>query len=229
MDDKNNRKIDNPEPNVSNQSRHKNPAGDGKSGRPANNSSSKPPLVNAISDPDQDKKMRKRKRDSENSHSVKKRRSSSCPQKFNKVNQLVSSQSATPSPTSKPVRLDVDIPVMHTTYCPERMDSEDDRVQALVRDKQELSKKNDVLHKELERRSLQMVATRKKLHKREETLSCCRDKLIEVLRHNAVMERKLREEKLERQNRQIGGIVQRQNNFGTHIDVWQNGERFKDF
>jgi len=60
------------------------------------------------------------------------------------------------------------------------------------------------------------------------SLSCCRDKLIEVLRHNAVMERKLREEKLERESRQTGRIVQRQNSFGTHIDVWENGERFKD-
>jgi len=42
------------------------------------------------------------------------------------------------------------------------------------------------------------------------------------------MHRKLREEKLESDNRLIGRIVQRQSSVGTHVDVWENGEKFKD-
>jgi len=185
-------------------------------------------------DCDQGKKMGKRKRDKGNTHCVKKRRGSLCLQKLNKVNRVVRSKSATTSPNNKSVQssltLDVNVPLNadSTHSCPEGIGTEVDQVTVLLRDKMELRIKNSSLQKKLDHNSIQLEVTLKKLSQMEESLSCCRKKLIEVLRHNAVMERKLREEKLERDNRQIGRIVQRQNSFGTHIDVWENGERFKD-
>jgi len=93
---------------------------------------------------------------------------------------------------------------------------------------QDLMSDNKALRNQLDHAKSQLVAADGKLHKMRHSLSQCRQKLIEVLRHESLMDRKLREEKCARDSVLIGRIVRTQNNFGTEISVWEKGERFKD-
>jgi len=93
---------------------------------------------------------------------------------------------------------------------------------------QKLQAEISMLRNQLVHAKSQIAATHDKFLQTRDSLMLCREKLIEVLRNKAVMERKLREEKCVRDSRVIGKIVRTQNSFGEQIDVWQNGERFKD-
>lgn len=73
----------------------------------------------------------------------------------------------------------------------------------------------------------QLTATHKKWLESQQNGAKCRDKLLEVLRDKARMDRKLREDKLAKDTRNIGGIVQMQNSFQIH-DVWEDGGMFKE-
>jgi len=180
---------------------------------------------------DQDKRVGKRKRTDENPRCVRKRRGPSCPQKINKMsNQALSSMKIQSSlPNIWKVKL---VDTNGTNQGPEAMETETEdingRLLKLIKEKEELCRKNGELEKELAHSNLLYSAMHKKVLQAEESLVSCREKLIEVLRYNAVMERKLREEKLVRDNRLIGRIAQRQNSVGTHVDVWVNGGKFKD-
>jgi len=93
---------------------------------------------------------------------------------------------------------------------------------------QNLQADNIILRNQLLHAKSQIAAKHDKFLQTQDSLMLCREKLIEVLRNKAVIDRKLREEKCVRDSRVIGKIVRTQNSFGAQIDVWQNGERFKD-
>jgi tousled-like kinase len=185
---------------------------------------------------DQDKRTGKRKNNYQNPRCVRKRRQL-CLQKSNIVNQLHISKSAGASPNPLSLKRTNPCNIRNqlaetegTPSCTEAMETEevDDRVSKLKNENEELCRKNRVLEKQLEHYNVLFSTSRKKLLHAEESLSSCRQKLIEVLRQNAAMERKHKEERLERDCRMIGRIVQRQNSLGRHIDVWEDGERFLD-
>jgi len=183
---------------------------------------------------EQDKRVGKRKRTDEKKHCIRKRRGPSCPKKLNTVSQWVLSASASLSPKIQPVlpshMIEDKIQLVDTngTQSCSVTTEINARLLKLTREKEELVRKNGLLEKQLAHRNVLHNTTHAKLLQVEKSLSRCRDKLIEVLRYNAVMQRKLREEKLESDNRLIGRIVQRQSSVGTHVDVWENGEKFKD-
>jgi len=189
--------------------------------------------INKIGDKELER-VGKRKRNEGTPSCVRKRRGPLCPQKLNTVNpQDSKAMSLSKNQFVQTLPIDVKNNFVHTKRaqsCPKTIEKEevDDRVLELIREKEELLSKNSVLEKQLQHHKVLYNTTCKKLYQAEESVSSCREKLIEVLRQVAVMERKLREEKLVRDCRLVGRIVQRQNSMGTHVDVWENGEKFKD-
>jgi len=91
----------------------------------------------------------------------------------------------------------------------------------------ELLAKVSQLENHVEHVRTQLTATHKKFLDQQQSTKKCREKLLNVLRDKSRMDRKLREDRLARDTRVIGGIVQMQNSFSIH-DVWEDGEMFKD-
>jgi len=173
---------------------------------------------------EQNQRTDKRRRDSEVLPTTRKRRGSFCPQKLNKgdkaaLNNSNAAWSLEPSSISSNTNIKV------ASNLDDKLSIREEKLKQKV---QELLSRNTMLENQLELGKSQIEATDKKFLKVQQSYKSCRLKLIEVLRHQAAMERKLREEKLIRDSRQIGRIIQTENSFGAHIDTWENGERFKD-
>jgi len=171
----------------------------------------------------QDSRAGKRKRNNrerENKRRSRKRRGPLCPKNMNNVTELLFTQSDSSTPQrgkSIDRRSDESLQI----HVPE--DATDQ-----ITHMNDLQAENRVLQNQLSHAKTQIASTHDKFLQAQHSFGLCREKLIEVLRNKAVMDRKLREEKCARDSRAIGKIVQTQNSFGVQMYVWQNGERFKD-
>jgi len=137
---------------------------------------------------EQDKRMGKRKRTDEKTRCIRKRRGPSCPQKLNTASQWVLGTSASLSPKIQPVLpthiIEDKIQLRDTdgTQSCSVTTEINGRLLKLNKEKEELVRKNGVLEKQLAHRNVLHNTTHAKLLQVEKSLSCCRDKLIEVLR-----------------------------------------------
>jgi len=187
------------------------------------NSKSEQPRESGGTVSDQNKRTDKRKRDSEVPRGTRKRRGPLCPQKLNKGSKAI---------FSHPGILSLKTSGISSTNGVKTPSSDVEknslREEKLTNEKSELQSKNSILQTQVDRLKKQMEGNEEKFCQMQLSYTSCRKKLIEVLRHQAAMERKLREEKLAKDSREIGRIIQTENSFGGRIDTWEYGERFKD-
>jgi len=172
----------------------------------------------------QNQRSEKRKGDNKDLQVTRKRRCSLCSQKLNKGKTIALNDSNANSPEPYSISSITDMKVPNTN--PKNQLSLIE--QKLKQENRELLSRNSMLENKLESQKSLMEETDKDFLKVQQSYKSCRLKLIEVLRNQAAMERKLREEKLIRDSRQIGRIIQTKNSFGAHVDTWENGEKFKD-
>jgi len=187
----------------------------------------------SVSGAEQDNGKGKRKRVTEVLRSARKRRGPLFPHRLNTGDQFALTQSGTLCP--KPFETLASANTKLKQKCRAQASSEAKQLEEIMLRKEELVKEKDHficengklrMQLELAQKQVEMIQT--KFLRTQRSLASCREKLIEVLGHKAVTERKLREERLAKDQRQIGRIVPTQNSFGAQIDVWENGERFRD-
>jgi len=172
---------------------------------------------------DQNKRSNKRKRDGEDK--MRKRRGPQCPQKLNTgCKGVLSPEKSIIKPSDKNSSTDNKLLFSHQAI---ELTKSSLKVKELTQEKLELLRKNSSLQNQLERAKIEIVTNTNMFLQMQQSHKSCRTKLIEVLRYQASMERKLREEKLTRDSRQIGRIIQTENSFGAHIEAWEDGEKFK--